>query len=66
MNVIARDTHPTVARMLDSYDSPAILVSRDYEILATNDLYRDKFGELDPGDDKELQKSDETISMSIS
>ena len=47
MNVIARDTHPTVARMLDSYDSPAILVSRDYEILATNDLYRDKFGELE-------------------
>ncbi len=52
MNVIARDTHPTVARMLDSYDSPAILVSRDYEILATNDLYRDKFGELDPGEER--------------
>jgi DNA-binding NtrC family response regulator len=47
MNIIARDTHPSVARMLDSYESPAILVSRDYEILATNDLYREKFGELD-------------------
>lgn len=52
MNVIARDTHPTVARMLDSYDSPAILVSRDYEILATNDLYREKFGELDPAEER--------------
>ena len=33
--------------MLDSYDHPAILVTPEYEILATNDLYREKFGEID-------------------
>lgn len=44
MNLIASDIDPTYARMLDGYDSPAILVSRNYEILATNDLYREAFG----------------------
>lgn len=33
--------------MLDAYDSPAILVSQDYEILATNKDYADKFGDID-------------------
>lgn len=44
MNLIASDIDPIYARLLDGYESPAILVSRDYEILATNDLYRDAFG----------------------
>ncbi|MEQ8517271.1 MAG: sigma 54-interacting transcriptional regulator, partial [Chromatocurvus sp.] len=44
MHVIASDMDPTYASMLDGYESPAILVSRNYEILATNDLYRDAFG----------------------
>lgn len=44
MNLIASDIDPIYGRMLDGYDSPAILVSRNYEILATNDLYRDAFG----------------------
>lgn len=44
MNLIASDIDPTYARMLDGYESPAILVSRNYEILATNDLYREAFG----------------------
>ncbi len=44
MEVIATDTDIALARMLDSYEHPAILVTPDYEILATNDLYKDKFG----------------------
>lgn len=44
MNLIASDIDPTYARMLDGYESPAILVSRNYEILATNDLYHAAFG----------------------
>lgn len=33
--------------MLEGYDVPAILVSADYEILATNNAYADKFGKID-------------------
>ncbi len=33
--------------MLEGYDDPAILVSADYEILATNNAYQDKFGKID-------------------
>lgn len=33
--------------MLEGYDCPAILVSADYRILATNALYRETFGEID-------------------
>jgi DNA-binding NtrC family response regulator len=47
MEVIASDMNATLARMLDSYEHPAILVNPDYRILATNDLYREKFGEID-------------------
>lgn len=47
MEVIASDTDTAIARMLDSYEHPAILVTPDYRILATNDLYRDKFGLID-------------------
>ena len=47
MELIASDTQPALARMLDSYEHPAILMTPDYRILATNDLYRDKFGLID-------------------
>ncbi len=47
MEIIARDTDPAIARMLDSYEHPAILVTPQYQILATNDLYREKFGLID-------------------
>jgi DNA-binding NtrC family response regulator len=50
MEIIARSTDHRMARMLDSYEHPAILVSADYEVLATNDLYRDKFGEITAAD----------------
>ncbi|MBE9540420.1 MAG: sigma 54-interacting transcriptional regulator [Proteobacteria bacterium] len=33
--------------MLDSYEHPAILVNPEYQILATNDLYQEKFGLID-------------------
>jgi len=33
--------------MLEGYDCPAILVSADYEILATNSHYQEAFGEID-------------------
>ena len=46
MDLIASDMNSSLARMLDSYDHPAILVNPDYRILATNDLYREKFGEI--------------------
>ena len=44
MEIIASSTEPTIARMLDTYEHPAILVTPDYQILATNDLYREAFG----------------------
>jgi transcriptional regulator with PAS, ATPase and Fis domain len=44
MEIISSDTDLAVARMLDSYEHPAILVTAEYQILATNDLYREKFG----------------------
>ena len=47
MEIIAADTDSALARMLDSYEHPAILVNPDYQILATNDLYKDKFGLID-------------------
>jgi transcriptional regulator with PAS, ATPase and Fis domain len=47
MEIIAADTDRAVARMLDSYEHPAILVTRDYRILATNDLYREAFGAIE-------------------
>lgn len=34
-------------QMLEAYDVPAILVTADYEILASNQIYRDSFGEID-------------------
>jgi transcriptional regulator with PAS, ATPase and Fis domain len=47
MEIIATDTDRALARMLDSYEHPAILVTPDYRILATNDLYREAFGQID-------------------
>lgn len=47
MQIISRDTTPAIARMLDSYEYPAILVTPQYEILATNELYREAFGLID-------------------
>ena len=47
MEIIATDTDSTLARMLDSYEHPAILVTPDYRILATNDLYREAFGQIE-------------------
>jgi len=49
MEIIASDTDPALARMLDSYEHPAILVTPEYQILATNDQYREKFGLIDKG-----------------
>ena len=50
MTLIASD-QPNVAsgltHMLEGYDCPAILVSAEYQILATNRLYRKAFGEID-------------------
>ncbi len=50
MQLIASDTDTTIARMLDGYRSPAILVTPDYRILAANDRYIDTFGDIDAGE----------------
>lgn len=48
MKIIASDKTPhAVAGMLDGFDSPAILVSSTYQILAANDLYTRTFGTID-------------------
>ena len=47
MEIIASDASTLVAGMLDSYEHPAILLTPDYRILATNDLYREKFGAIE-------------------
>lgn len=47
MTVIASDVQMDLAAMLDGFDVPAILVSTDYQILATNHHYRDSFGVID-------------------
>ena len=46
MDIIASDNAFPMATMLEGYDCPAILVSADYRILATNSLYSDNFGEI--------------------
>lgn len=48
MNLIASDQNKQLSEMLEGYDCPAILVSVDYEILATNQNYEDAFGKLAP------------------
>ncbi|MGH1471274.1 MAG: sigma-54 interaction domain-containing protein [Cellvibrionaceae bacterium] len=49
MNIIAtnRTPVPQLGRMLEGYDSPAILVSADYVILSTNRRYQEQFGEIE-------------------
>ena len=47
MKLIASDTDEFVARMLEGYDCPAILMNPHYRILACNELYREAFGEID-------------------
>jgi len=47
MDIIASSIDLPAARMLDSYEHPAILVTPDYQILATNDLYREQFGPIE-------------------
>jgi len=50
MNPIDRTKDPCyfeLARMLEGYEYPAILVSVDYEILAFNELYQQMFGKVD-------------------
>ncbi|MEZ5572735.1 MAG: sigma 54-interacting transcriptional regulator [Halioglobus sp.] len=37
----------TLGHMLEGYDCPAILVSAEYEILATNTRYRETYGDFD-------------------
>jgi len=49
MEIISSDASIEIARMLDGYDCPAILVTADYRILATNDQYRDRFGAIPQG-----------------
>ena len=46
MKIIARETDSHMAKMLDGYEYPAILVTADYKILATNDLYSERFGDI--------------------
>ncbi|WP_269620223.1 sigma-54 interaction domain-containing protein [Zhongshania sp. BJYM1] len=47
MQLIAKDSDSDVAHMLDGFDYPAILVSADYKILATNELYSSAFGDIE-------------------
>mgnify|MGYP005811262329 FL=1 len=47
MSLIASTSPSELAALLDGFDVPAILVSADYQILATNTHYRDSFGEID-------------------
>ncbi|QIB67080.1 sigma-54 interaction domain-containing protein [Kineobactrum salinum] len=51
MQLIARDTDNDAAIMLDGFDHPAILVSADYRILATNEPYRETFGAIEGYDE---------------
>ena len=44
MQLIASNKARDLGAMLEGYECPAILVSADYEILATNQQYRDAFG----------------------
>lgn len=48
MNIIASDQNNQLTEMLEGFDCPAILVSVDYEILATNQNYEKAFGKLKP------------------
>lgn len=47
MQLITSDQSSPMAAMLEGYDCPAILVSAEYEILATNTRYQKSFGSID-------------------
>lgn len=47
MSLITSDRSSPMGAMLEVFDCPAILVSADYEILATNKNYQDAFGAID-------------------
>ena len=47
MEILVSDTSTMAAAMLESYDYPAILLTPDYRILATNDRYRETFGVIE-------------------
>jgi hypothetical protein len=47
MQLIATDKVRDLGAMLEGYECPAILVSADYQILATNENYREAFGEIE-------------------
>lgn len=52
MQIIASDQiEKNTARLLDAYDCPAILMNKQYEIIAANDIYTSAFGAL-----KKIQK----------
>lgn len=53
MQLIATDRIEKIyARMLDAYECPAILMSKDYEVLAANDSYTSAFGAIKQKGDK--------------
>ncbi len=47
MNLIASDQNLAMGEILEGFACPAILVSADYEILATNREYEESFGAID-------------------
>lgn len=47
MQLIATNKVRDLGAMLEGYECPAILVSADYQILATNENYREAFGEIE-------------------
>lgn len=46
-DIISSETLGELVPMLEGFEHPAILVSADYVILATNSHYREAFGEID-------------------
>lgn len=48
MSLIATDKNMPLVEILEGFDCPAILVSADYTILATNARYEEAFGKLNP------------------
>ncbi|GJM14614.1 MAG: transcriptional regulator [Pseudohongiella sp.] len=47
MSLISSDRSPALTALLDGFDCPAILVSADYAILATNRRYVEAFGSIE-------------------
>jgi transcriptional regulator with PAS, ATPase and Fis domain len=47
VQIVEKGTNTDLANMLNGYDCPAILVTPEYRILATNQLYLENFGEIE-------------------